>query len=226
MKRKRCEMMEKKKKKKTEIRSAIEELSVLIITKSPDDSEAINIPLKPLLSFCNLIIQVLDKIGPTMAVLRQDIDQNIQKLEKLCESNPHCVHANLVEILKKEGEEGVSKMSNSCSRAVLWLTRTMDFTTALLQRLSEDVSRNIEEAVEECYIATLKPWHGWISSAAFKVALRLVPDNKTLMSAIAEDESLEELKEDMETLVSLLEPILRDIHSVLERYELNRIRST
>ncbi|XP_010539710.1 PREDICTED: glycolipid transfer protein 2 isoform X2 [Tarenaya hassleriana] len=203
MKRKRCEMMEKKKKKKTEIRSAIEELSVLIITKSPDDSEAINIPLKPLLSFCNLIIQVLDKIGPTMAVLRQDIDQNIQ-----------------------EGEEGVSKMSNSCSRAVLWLTRTMDFTTALLQRLSEDVSRNIEEAVEECYIATLKPWHGWISSAAFKVALRLVPDNKTLMSAIAEDESLEELKEDMETLVSLLEPILRDIHSVLERYELNRIRST
>lgn len=119
MKRKRYEM---EKKKKTELQTAIEDLSLLIITKPTDNTEATQIPLRPLLSFCNLIIQVLglfifyflgtyfiylfhkesglsrilllsttrwlswavcvfvfaDKIGPTMAVLRQDIDQNIQ----------------------------------------------------------------------------------------------------------------------------------------------------
>lgn len=122
MKRKRYDM----EKKKTELQTAIEELSLFIITKPVDNTETTHIPLRPLLSFCNLIIQVLgiifyfigdyssliisflkfpnesglslmfilsitrwvswdvcvlvfaDKIGPTMAVLRQDIDQNIQ----------------------------------------------------------------------------------------------------------------------------------------------------
>ena len=31
----------------------------------------------------------------------------------------------------------------------------------------------MEQAVEEAYSLTLKPWHGWISSAAFKVILLL-----------------------------------------------------
>jgi hypothetical protein len=69
MKRKRCEMEETTKKKKmTEIGSAIEELSVLSIAKTTivtTEKEAINIinlPLKPLLSFCNIIVQVLGNL--------------------------------------------------------------------------------------------------------------------------------------------------------------------
>lgn len=55
-----------KEKKITEIGSAIEELSVLSIakttivtTETEATSNIINLPLKPLLSFCKLIIQVL-----------------------------------------------------------------------------------------------------------------------------------------------------------------------
>lgn len=67
MKRKRCEMEEATKEKKiTMIGSAVEELSVLSIAKTTivtTETEAttniINLPLKPLLSFCRLIIQVL-----------------------------------------------------------------------------------------------------------------------------------------------------------------------
>jgi len=47
------------KKKKTEIQTAIEELSVFIVTKPADKTEATHIPLRPILSFCSLIIQVL-----------------------------------------------------------------------------------------------------------------------------------------------------------------------
>ncbi|ANM58505.1 glycolipid transfer protein 2 [Arabidopsis thaliana] len=165
MKRKRYEM---EKKKKTEIQTAIEELSVFIVTKPADKTEATHIPLRPILSFCSLIIQVLDKIGPTMAVLRQDIDQNIQRLEKFYETDS-CVYSNLAEILKKEKEEGTSKMVASCGRALFWLTRTMDFTAGLLRLLSKEMSSKMEELVEECYMTTLKPHHGWIASAAFKV---------------------------------------------------------
>ncbi|KAL0760337.1 hypothetical protein Bca101_076487 [Brassica carinata] len=228
MKRKRYDM----EKKKTELQTAIEELSLFIITKPVDNTETTHIPLRPLLSFCNLIIQVLDKIGPTMAVLRQDIDQNIERLEKVCETDP-CVYSNLVEILKKERNEGTYKMVASCSRALLWLTRTMDFTAGLLRLLSKEMSSKMEELVEETYLATLKLHHGWIASAAFRVysmitlvCLKLVPDNKTFMDAIGgRDESYETLREDIETLSSLLTPILKEIFIVLEQFGLNRLRS-
>jgi len=47
----------------------------------------------------------------------------------------------------------------------------MDFTIALLQSLEEDSEqqRSLAQLVEAAYEVSLKPWHGWISSAACKV---------------------------------------------------------
>jgi hypothetical protein len=48
--------------------------------------------------------------------------------------------------------------------------RSMDFTIALLQRLEEDPDQqSLVQLVEAAYEVSLKPWHGWISSAACKV---------------------------------------------------------
>jgi hypothetical protein len=51
----------------------------------------------------------------------------------------------------------------------------MDFTLALIQKLAKDPEQSMEQAVEESYNLILKPWHGWISSAAFKVNNTLIP---------------------------------------------------
>ena len=49
-----------------------------------------------------------------------------------------------------------------------------------------------------------------------QVALKLVPDNETLISLLmAKDEEYDTLKEDMQTLVLLLVPFLEKIHSIL-----------
>ncbi|XP_022753656.1 glycolipid transfer protein 3-like isoform X2 [Durio zibethinus] len=211
---------------RSELRSAIEELSILAKVQPSDNHTAIHIPTKPFLHVCTLILQVLDKIGPTMAVLRQDIHQNMQRLEILWESDP-AKYSNLIEMLKKEDSEGNRRKGTSCSRAFLWLIRSMDFMVALLQRLVKDPEQNIEQAVEESYNITLKPWHGWISSAAFKVALKLVPDNKTFISLLlTKDQNYDNLKEDMQTLISLLVPLLEEIHSILRFYRLDRLKST
>lgn len=48
----------------------------------------------------------------------------------------------------------------------------MDFTVELLQRLEEEEGsdqQSLTQLVEAAYNASLKPWHGWISSAASKV---------------------------------------------------------
>ncbi|XVE95647.1 hypothetical protein REPUB_Repub02eG0116500 [Reevesia pubescens] len=212
--------------KRSELRSAIDELSMLAKFQPGDKLDAAHIPTKPFLHVCTLILQVLDKIGPTMAVLRQDIHQNIQRLEILCESDP-TKYSNLIEMLKKEDSEANARKDSSCSRAFLWLIRSMDFMVALFQRLVKNPGMNMEQAVEESYNITLKPWHGWISSAAFKVGLKLVPDNKTFISLLmTKDQNYDNLKEDMLTLISLLAPLLEEIHSILRFYRLDRLKST
>ncbi|XP_052200957.1 glycolipid transfer protein 3-like isoform X1 [Diospyros lotus] len=220
----------------SEIRSAIEELSMAVAkaNKPADatgdhvlDDDAAHVPTKPFLYVCSLLLQVLDKIGPTMAVLRQDMDQNIQRLEKVHESDPS-MYSNLVEILKKEAAEGNARKSNSCSRGFVWLTRSLDFTVALLQLLVKDSERNMDEAVEEAYDVALRPWHGWISSAAYKVALKLVPDNKTLINILKakDEEGVDGLKEEMRSLISLLVPLLEQNHSILSSHGLDRLKAT
>ncbi|KAL5192684.1 Glycolipid transfer protein 2 [Glycine soja] len=233
--------------KRSEINSAIEELSMLVIVKPEGNHKIAHIPTKPFLSLCYLVLQVIDKIGPTMAVLRQDVSQNIKRLEVMHELNPS-MNSNLVEILKSEATKGKARKRSSCSKAFLWLTRSLDFSSALLQSLENDPKKDLEQIVQECYDATLSPWHGWISSAAFRfsivtkivqlvlaelteivlqVAKKLVPDSKTLMDLLKEkDENCETLKEKMQILVSLLVPFLEDVHCILKIYNLDRIKST
>ncbi|CAN1268330.1 Glycolipid transfer protein 3 [Linum perenne] len=216
----------------SELKSAIEELSLMATTIKPDHHlhqkhEQATIPTRPFLHVCKLIIQqILDKIGPTMAVLRQDINQNIQRLEGKCDADP-LLYSNLVEILKKEASEGNSRKRDSCSKALLWLTRSLDFATSLLQRLAKDPGQDMEKAVQESYNTSFKPWHGWISSAAFKVALKLVPDNNTFIGLLKmKEENNDMLKEDMQALISLLVPLLQDIHATLKLYGLDMLKAT
>ncbi|KAL1543727.1 glycolipid transfer protein 3-like [Salvia divinorum] len=222
----------------SEIRSAIEEVSLLPLNlktdaaATADDSvpvqTSVHIPIKPFLSLCNLLVQVLDKIGPTMAVLRQDIRDNIERLEKFHDSDPS-IYWDVVEILKKEINEGKAKKGPTCSKAFVWLNRSLDFAIALLDLLVKDFGRSMEEVVEQSYITTLKPWHGWISSAAYKIALRLVPDSRTFVDVLkvkGEEEDDDVLKKDIRNLISLLMPVLEQNKDILREYGLDKLKST
>ncbi|XP_051139649.1 glycolipid transfer protein 3-like [Andrographis paniculata] len=212
----------------SEIRSAIEELSLMAVNCGGDVQKQTSgrVPLKPFLSICNLLIQVLDKIGPTMAVLRQDMHQNIERLERFHDSDPSA-YCDVVEILKKEVSEGRAKKGPTCSKSFVWLTRSLDFSLSLVQLLLVDLGRNMDEAVEESYTATLKPWHGWISSAAYKVALKLLPDSQTLVNILkVKDQDHEKLKEEMQSLIALLTPVLEQNKEILKIYGLDKLKST
>ncbi|KAL3840082.1 hypothetical protein ACJIZ3_024673 [Penstemon smallii] len=223
----------------SEIGSAIEELSLMVMVVNNNNNikstaaagpdhhlSTAQVPIKPFLSLCNFLIQILDKIGPTMAVMRQDIHQNIQRLEKFHESNPS-IYWDVVEILKKEVDENNAKKGPTCSKAFVWLTRSLDFTLAFLQLLVKDFDRNIEQTVQESYTLTLKPWHGWISSAAYKVALRLVPDSKTLVNILKpKDQDCNIFKEEIQNFISLLVPLLHHYNDILRTYGLDKLKST
>lgn len=53
------------------------------------------------------------------------------------------------------------------------IIRSMDFGIAVLERLEKNSELSLVQVVEDAYEDTLKPWHGWISSAAYKVMSHL-----------------------------------------------------
>ncbi|XP_020573626.1 glycolipid transfer protein 2-like [Phalaenopsis equestris] len=204
----------------TEIRAAAEELSVAV--KQEDHNPSTLLFLAPSKS----LLHILDKIGPTMAVLRQDVKRNIERLEKLYLMDPSR-YSSLGEILKKEMEDGTARKRESCSRAILWLTRSMNFSLALLQFLEKEPEWGLDQIVEESYQSTLKPWHGWISSAAYKVALKLIPEKEELTSFLmGSGQDSNSLRDDIHMLTSLLRPFLDEINVLLRKFRLDKIKST
>ncbi|CAN6248704.1 unnamed protein product [Urochloa humidicola] len=214
----------------SEIRLAIAELSPAQLIKhgGGDGKPAVGAPpTLPFLALSHLLLGVLDKIGPTMAVLRLDVQRNIERLQELYLLDP-TKYSTLTEIVEKEVKEGTARKVDSCARAVLWLTRSMDFTIALLQSLEEDTDQqSLAQLVEAAYEVSLKPWHGWISSAACKIALKLIPEKKiftSLLLGMGQDCSA--LKDEIEKLALLLRPLLEDIHSMMAKFRLDRLKST
>ncbi|KNA10641.1 hypothetical protein SOVF_142300 [Spinacia oleracea] len=75
---------------------------------------------------------------------------------------------------------------------------------------------NIEQIVGNSYEMTLKPWHGWISATAYKVALKLLPDTNTLISLLmGKGDNFDTLRDEIQVLLSLLVPLLQQLHSTL-----------
>ncbi|XP_022883773.1 glycolipid transfer protein 3-like [Olea europaea var. sylvestris] len=148
------------------------------------------------------------------------------RLEKVYDSDP-LTYWDVVEILKKEVSEGRAKKGPTCSKAFVWLTRSLDFSVALLKLLVKDTEMSIEQAIEKSYNITLKPWHGWISSAAYKVSLKLVPDTKSLIDILkAKDANDDMLKKEVQTLISLLVPELERSYGIMRMYGLDKLKST
>ncbi|XP_044374870.1 glycolipid transfer protein 2-like [Triticum aestivum] len=119
-------------------------------------------------------LHVLDVIRPTLLVLSQDIEQNVQRVSlcrdyKYLHATDSLKYASLTVMVTKEVVEGTSKKTNSCARAIIWLTRSLNFSIHLLEGLVKNSESSLQEMVEEAYKSTLKPFHGWISSAAYKV---------------------------------------------------------
>ncbi|KAJ0969421.1 hypothetical protein J5N97_022298 [Dioscorea zingiberensis] len=203
----------------SEIRLAVKELSLL----QHEDKKASTMAF---LCVCKLLIHVLDKIGPTMLVLREDIQRNIERVEELYLSNPS-IYSSLVEVLQKDVDKGITRKANSCSKAVLWLLRSLNFSVALLERLVKDSDLSFALVVEEAYQTMLKPWHGWISRAAYKIAVKLIPEREDFVALLMrQGQDYDALKSDIKEFVSLLKPLLDEIQALLGKFHLDRLKST
>jgi len=99
---------------KSELRMAMEELSLLSSRDGEDQQQEQKQQQQQrsstmdLLCVSKQLLHVLDEIGPTLLVLRQDIQQNVQRLQDLHARDPS-KYATLTTIVTEEVEEGISK---------------------------------------------------------------------------------------------------------------------
>ncbi|KAI8005204.1 Glycolipid transfer protein 1 [Camellia lanceoleosa] len=132
---------------------------------------------KPFLDVCKHILPILDKFGAAMTIVKSDIGGNISRLESRYSSNTTKFNY-LFRFVQAEVETKTAKSSSSCSNALLWLTRAMDFLVELFRNLHDHEDWTMAQASTDSYGKTLKKWHGWLASSSFTIAIKLVPDRK------------------------------------------------
>eukprot|EP00246_Nothoceros_aenigmaticus_P014954 TRINITY_DN595_c0_g2_i3.p1 TRINITY_DN595_c0_g2~~TRINITY_DN595_c0_g2_i3.p1 ORF type:complete len:178 (+),score=36.16 TRINITY_DN595_c0_g2_i3:66-536(+) len=156
-----------------------------------------------------------------MAMVKSDVGGNISRLDQRYDTDV-AAYEKLYDIIRTELAAGKAKESNSCSNGLLWLTRAMDFLVELFHNLLSHPDWTLSQAASEAYIATLKKWHGWIASAAFTVAMKLVPDRKKFMDLLGGGN----LKADIESFVSSSAPLLHENHKFLKSVGLDDMKAS
>ncbi|KAJ3675516.1 hypothetical protein LUZ60_004558 [Juncus effusus] len=217
---------ERVKKRKSEISLAIDQLSSLINNEEEDDEKKTRVSTAAFLALSNLLLQVVDRIGPTMAVLSLDIRRNIERVEKIYVHDPSR-YSSLSDIIDKEVKDGIARKPDSCSKSILWLSRSMDLAVEILKEVEKNSEMEFKEIIEEAYRKTLKPWHGWISSAAYKIALKLIPEREIFVGLLkTKGEDYEIFQGQILKFAASIQPLLDEIHELMRKFRLERLKST
>ncbi|KAG6783782.1 hypothetical protein POTOM_009456 [Populus tomentosa] len=193
--------------------------------KSPEGE----ILAKPFLDLCKTVLPALvmiaymlaDNFGPAMGPVKSDIGGNISRLETRYLSNQSEFNY-LYRIVQSEIESKKAKSSSSCTNALLWLTRAMDFLSELFRNLMVHPDWSMSQVCTDSYDKSLKKWHGWLASTSFSVALKLAPDRKKFMSVVGvkgDDVS------DMEDFCGRFSPLLEENHKFLASVGMDTLKA-
>ncbi|EEF32539.1 glycolipid transfer protein 1 isoform X2 [Ricinus communis] len=176
---------------------------------------------KPFLDLCKTILPVLDNFGSAMSIVKSDIGGNISRLENKYSTDPS--EFNLLRsIVQSEINAKSAKASSSCTNALLWLTRAMDFLVQLFSNLLSHPNWSMTQVCSDSYNKTLKKWHNWLASSSFSVALKLVPDRKKFMDVIG---GKGDINSDMEKFCTSFKPLLEENHKLLASVGMDNMKT-
>ena len=155
--------------------------------------------------------------------MKSDVGGNIDRLERRALTNRERYQADIFRIVDDEVADGSAAGSRSCTKALLWLKRAMEFVLKLLERLMEDQDVSLSTAATETYYETLQQYHGWIVTGTFTVALQLVPSRDCLFESIFSDseEDRDAVMEDMKAFIDAFRNIVAEVHEFLTSHGLD-----
>lgn len=147
---------------------------------------------------------------------RSDNEANIRKIRNRYYAAPGD-SGTLQSLVRKERNAGVA-YTGSASEALLWLTRTLDFTAQALRKDLNDnknVSPNdpnprkpLSQAFSNTYPGTLQQYHESWQRTLFSAAWTMIPRRAEFYRKLAADETSEAAVEDTEKWVAAMEAIV------------------
>ncbi|KAK9824601.1 hypothetical protein WJX72_011621 [[Myrmecia] bisecta] len=164
------------------------------------------------------VLPIIDKFGTGFMMVKSDISGNIERLAQR-QATDASKFRLLFSIVTDEVERGEHTGAYSCTKGLLWLTRALQFLTDLLRRLYEDRAIAVSTAASDAYYATLHQYHGWITSSAFILALKLAPSREGFFAKLGTpgEQMMTEMKEFLDAFV----PFLTDSHMFLKEHGLD-----
>lgn len=155
---------------------------------------------------------------------RADSEANIQKIRNRYNA-AQSDSSTLQSLVRKEKNDRVA-YSGSAAEALLWLTRTLDFTA---QSLRKDLNDNknispddpnprkpLSEAFQRTYPGALQRFHDSWQRTAFSAAWSMVPRRRDFYWRLAADDSSQAAVQDTERWVMALEDIIRILNQFTE----------
>lgn len=147
---------------------------------------------------------------------RTDNEANIQRIRNRYNA-AQGDSGTLQSLVRKEKNDGIA-YSGSAAEALLWLTRTLDFTA---QSLRKDLNDNknvspddpnprkpLSEAFQKTYPGTLQQYHNSYQRTLFNAAWTLVPRRADFYRRLAADDTSQSAVEDTEKWVAALESVV------------------
>ncbi|CAL9023482.1 unnamed protein product [Prunus brigantina] len=177
---------------------------------------------KPFLDVCKHLLHVLDKFGAAFAPVKSDIGNNISRLDSKYSSNPSEFNL-LYSLVQVEIEAKNAKSSSSCTNALLWLTRAMDYLVELFRNLHDNPDWPMSKACSEAYGKTLKKWHNWLASSSFSVGIKLAPDRKKFMDILGGETP--DLNSDIGKFCTNFSPLLQENHKFLDSVGMDNVKA-
>lgn len=192
------------------------------------------------------VLRVLGALGPGLILIVKNDEANMRKARDACASAFTAgltgqtvplllaseVREGMHETATRGGEAGGALLRDpSAAIALLWMRRSLGFTVALIDHLTDESSSsppNMVEALGCAYASQLEQYHGWLIRKTFGIVSAQAPDYPTVLRllspGLAEDERESVVRTEMKAFVKTGGLLVRELEKVFEDLGLEDLR--
>lgn len=193
----------------------------------PDVEGELAIPA--FLNAMKLFLRVFDALGGVGDLVKKDIEGNIMKLGKAA-SEHGC--ASVTAVVKRElsdsdyaklirSEKG--KGCDSGTVATLWMKRTIQFVSGMMQSLLADPDSTLADAARKSYAETLSLAHPWVTRRLFDTALRFAPARATFYKDLGGGSNRHLIESAIQECFDAMGPVLTNLIDLYKKDDLETL---
>ena len=154
---------------------------------------------------CKDLVSIFDYLNATaFSPVKKDLLANIATLEGTKEER-------LDQLIQK----GELEKGGTCTCALLWLNRGLNFTNTALSLAIQNPQKELSECFSMAYTQTLSKYHSFLIKPIFSLAMKAVPYRKDFYANLSGGKTEQDIMEKQKVWVDSLSIIVEKTHTLL-----------